>query len=152
MLINNSTDRLGKNIEAAPQHYIDRWQPVAIFRERLVLEKANLESELGRRPDALYAARAAADDQSSITHDQFISLHRNDLAYTKLKEVEAALDRLRFGDYGICEGCEDGISDRRLNAIPWARYCLTCQENESAGTNSQQPDLIGRDLNAPGRD
>jgi DnaK suppressor protein len=152
MLINNSIDRLGKNNKAVPQHYIDRSQPVVIFRERLVSEKANLESELGRRPDALYAAHVAVEDQSSITHDQFISLHRNNLAYTKLKEVEAALDRLRFGDYGTCEGCEDGISDRRLNAIPWARYCLTCQENESAGANNQKPDLIGRHLNAPGRD
>jgi hypothetical protein len=62
--------------------------------ERLVSEKANLESELGRRPEALYAARVAAEDQPSIIHDQFISLHRNNLAYTKLKEVEAALDRL----------------------------------------------------------
>jgi hypothetical protein len=62
--------------------------------ERLLSEKANLESELGRRPEALYAARVAAEDQPSIIHDQFISLHRNNLAYTKLKEVEAALDRL----------------------------------------------------------
>ncbi len=95
--------------------------------ERLLSEKAILESELGRKPEALYAAQVAAEDQPSIIHDQFVSLRRNNLAYAKLKEVEAALGRLRSGAYGTCEGCEDRIPDRRLKAVPWTRYCLTCQ-------------------------
>ena len=123
------------------QQHIDRSQQAVTGSitslERLLSEKANLESELGRNLEPLYAAQVAVDDQPSIIHDQFISLHRNNLAYTKLKEVEAALGRLRSGDYGTCEGCEDRISDRRLNAVPWARYCLACQENETAGHDKQ---------------
>ncbi|MGH9694231.1 MAG: TraR/DksA family transcriptional regulator [Bryobacteraceae bacterium] len=51
------------------------------------------------------------------------------------------MDRVRSGDYGACEGCETRISDRRLNAIPWARYCLTCQENVAADRDKQKEDV-----------
>jgi len=109
--------------------------------KRLLSEKVNLESELGRRLEVLHTALVAAEDQPSIVHDQFISLHRNNLAYTRLREVEAAIGRVRSGDYGACEGCETRISDRRLNAIPWARYCLTCQENVGADRGKQNSDV-----------
>ena len=128
-----------------PQQHVDRSQPAttgsAAHMERLLSEKVNLESELGRRLEVLHTALVAAEDQPSIVHDQFISLHRNNLAYTRLREVEAAMDRVRSGDYGACEGCETRISDRRLNAIPWARYCLTCQENVGADRDKQKEDV-----------
>jgi DnaK suppressor protein len=127
-----------------PQQYIHRSQPAltgSAYLERLLAEKVSLESELGRRLEVLYAAGVAAEDQPSIIHDQFISLHRNNLAYTKLREVEAAMNRVRSGGYGTCEGCETRISERRLNAVPWARYCLTCQENVSTGRDRQNSDL-----------
>jgi DnaK suppressor protein len=127
-----------------PQQYIHRSQPAATgsaHLERLLAEKVSLESELGRRLEVLHAAGVAAEDQPSIIHDQFISLHRNNLAYTKLREVEAAMNRVRYGGYGTCEGCETRISERRLNAVPWARYCLTCQENVSAGRDRQNSDV-----------
>ena len=42
--------------------------------------------------------------------------------------VEEALDRLQSGDFGVCLSCEEAIAPKRLSAIPWARYCVTCQE------------------------
>ena len=127
-----------------PQQYIHRSQQAvtgSAYLERLLAEKVSLESELGRRLEVLHAPGVAAEDQPSIIHDQFISLHRNNLAYTKLREVEAAMNRVRYGGYGICEGCETRIPERRLNAVPWARYCLTCQENVSAGRDRQNLDV-----------
>jgi DnaK suppressor protein len=32
------------------------------------------------------------------------------------------------GTYGICHGCEEPISAKRLDAVPWAKYCVSCQE------------------------
>jgi DnaK suppressor protein len=48
-----------------------------------------------------------------------------------LKEIERALKRVAGGSYGYCEGCGHEISPVRLKAIPWARYCLVCQELRS---------------------
>ena len=45
-----------------------------------------------------------------------------------LGEVEAALQRMRDGEFGICVDCEEPISAKRLAAVPWAAYCLSCQE------------------------
>ena len=48
-----------------------------------------------------------------------------------LKEIDSALDRVEGGTYGECEGCGEAINPERLKAIPWARYCVPCQELRS---------------------
>jgi len=45
-----------------------------------------------------------------------------------LMEIGAALKRIDNGDFGICLECEEPISPKRLAALPWAGYCLHCQE------------------------
>ncbi len=44
-----------------------------------------------------------------------------------LDEIEAALRRIEKNNYGNCELCHKKISAVRLNAMPWARYCISCQ-------------------------
>ena len=46
----------------------------------------------------------------------------------QLALVDQALTRLDDDEYGICQNCENPINPKRLEAIPWARYCLDCQE------------------------
>lgn len=43
-----------------------------------------------------------------------------------LSEIDEALNRIEAGTYGICEGNGEPIPKARLNAIPWARYCVAC--------------------------
>ncbi len=45
-----------------------------------------------------------------------------------LLEIEGALERIESGDYGVCFNCSEKIARRRLQAVPWARYCIDCQE------------------------
>ena len=45
----------------------------------------------------------------------------------RLRDVTDALKRIDTGAYGICEGCEEAILKKRLEAFPSARYCITCQ-------------------------
>lgn len=42
------------------------------------------------------------------------------------REIDAALDRIEAGSYGTCEECEQEINPERLEAIPYARYCIQC--------------------------
>lgn len=42
--------------------------------------------------------------------------------------VEGALSRISSGTFGTCLNCEQEITLNRLNAVPWSRYCITCQE------------------------
>ena len=45
-----------------------------------------------------------------------------------LKDVQAALGRLEEGTFGVCLRCEEEIPEKRLKALPWAAYCVACQE------------------------
>ena len=45
-------------------------------------------------------------------------------------EIDEALERIGEGTFGNCEICEKPISEKRLQALPYARNCTTCQEKE----------------------
>ncbi len=71
-------------------------------------------------------------DLSQQHHEEWIFLNRNTIDMKLLREISDALDRLEHGQYGICLECEEPISAKRLDAVPWARYCVTCQEEIAA--------------------
>src|ERR1041385_8128975 len=101
----------------------------AAYRAKLLEKRRNVLSGLGVKFDTMARmGRVAEDDQAQISHDEFISLRINGLDYAQLRMVEEALDRLKSGDYGVCMSCEEEIPAKRLQAIPWARYCVTCEE------------------------
>jgi DnaK suppressor protein len=50
-----------------------------------------------------------------------------------LREIRSALRRIDAGTLGMCLHCEEEISRRRLEAVPWARLCLQCQEAADRG-------------------
>ena len=98
-------------------------------RAQLLEKRASVLSGLGTRFDTMARlGRVAEDDQAQISHDEFVSLRMNGLDYGQLRLVEEALDRLDAGDYGTCLACEEPIAEKRLRALPWARYCVTCQD------------------------
>ena len=49
-----------------------------------------------------------------------------------LGEIELALERLKTGEYGICESCGESIPGARLQALTWARFCIHCTERANA--------------------
>ncbi len=67
-------------------------------------------------------------DYCQKSHDEWLFLKQNRLECELLRELEAALRRLAKGEYGICQGCREPISAIRLEALPWARFCVGCQE------------------------
>src|SRR5215471_1690351 len=71
-------------------------------------------------------------DLSQQHHEEWIFLNRNTIDMKLLREVSDALHRVDIGTYGVCAECEEPISAKRLDALPWARYCVTCQEQIAA--------------------
>jgi DnaK suppressor protein len=67
-------------------------------------------------------------DLSQQHHEEWIFLNRNSIDMKLLREISDALLRIDHGTYGTCLECEEPISTKRLDAVPWARYCVTCQE------------------------
>lgn len=101
------------------------------FRTLLLKKRDELLGSL--RPEGLSANIRTADEVEFAVKsaEQDLYARTADLRSQTLKEIENALKRVSHGSYGICEGCEEEISPARLKAIPWARYCVTCQELRS---------------------
>lgn len=62
-----------------------------------------------------------------------------------LAEIDAALERIDTGQYGTCEGDDAPIPKARLNAIPWARYCVACASLSEKGMLAREEDLTELD-------
>lgn len=67
-------------------------------------------------------------DLSQQHHEEWIFLNRNTIDMKLLREINDALHRIEQGTYGTCLECEEPISVKRLDAVPWARFCVACQE------------------------
>ena len=99
------------------------------YRQMLLARREQVVAGLGVKFDThAKMGRVAEDDQAQLSHDEFVSLRLNSLDYGQLRLVEEALDRVQSGDFGVCLSCEQPIPAKRLNALPWARYCVPCQE------------------------
>jgi len=72
-------------------------------------------------------------DVGSDTFEMENTLGLMDSERKLLQEINDALDRIEDGTYGICEGDAEPIPKARLQAIPWARYCVTCANLSEKG-------------------
>ncbi len=110
------------------------------FRRVLNLRQTELGASNGSR-DAL--AIGSSSDELDRTQDAsdrdyaMSSLERNS---DRLREVRFALRRIEAGTFGICSGCEEEINPKRLVAIPWAPFCIVCQE--AADREQTEPALV----------
>lgn len=66
-------------------------------------------------------------DSASQNAEKEILFELTDNEKIILDAVESALRRIEKGTYGTCESCKTKIAEARIKAIPWVRYCITCQ-------------------------
>jgi DnaK suppressor protein len=83
--------------------------------------------------DALATSVQSPDtlEFATKTAEQDVTVAAANLRRRMLKEVENALRRVSRGTYGICEMCSEEIPANRLKAVPWARFCLACEEQRT---------------------
>jgi DnaK suppressor protein len=72
-------------------------------------------------------------DRANNSYNREFMFALSDAERQMLLEIEDALERLDEGGYGICLNCSDDIPKIRLRAVPWARYCIDCQEQVEQG-------------------
>ena len=103
------------------------------YRTLLLKKRSELIASTRSQPEALAMSVQSPDEVEVAvrTLEQDVTAVTANLRSQTLKEVNNALARCAGGNYGVCEGCGEEISAGRLKAIPWARYCVTCQELRS---------------------
>jgi DnaK suppressor protein len=97
---------------------------------RHVLEKRRAELEDGNRSRGALVIENSPDELDRIQHGQErdLAIDILDRNSKRLREVRAALGRIEAGNFGICLDCEEAISMKRLQAVPWTTSCIVCQE------------------------
>jgi DnaK suppressor protein len=101
------------------------------FKKRLLEKQQQLTDEVGK--SALYGKDQEDDsikdlgDQANTayTREFFFELGNGDRRL--LRDVVSALQRIDEGSFGTCERCGETISEKRLEALPFARHCIDCQ-------------------------
>src|SRR5438876_5279788 len=89
----------------------------------------------GRAAD-LDTAQDIADRAASSYNKEFL-FHQSNNDRQLLQMVEGALDRIREGNFGECISCGKEINPKRLEAVPWTRHCIECQEKLEQGLLEQ---------------
>jgi DnaK suppressor protein len=108
------------------------------FRETLKTRRVELID--GRRNRDVLAIETSPDELDRIQHAQErdLAMGTLDRESARLREIRTALERIDNGSFGICLNCEEDVGAKRLAAVPWAAFCIVCQEAaDRMGTDSQ---------------
>jgi DnaK suppressor protein len=110
------------------------------YREILETKQAELAQVLRNRDAITIEKSPDALDEVQNAAERELAIRNLDRESNLLRNVRAALHRMNEGMFGVCMHCEEDISPKRLNAVPWAPYCIACQEtadrNQEEGTES----------------
>jgi DnaK suppressor protein len=99
-------------------------------REELLRVIARTEQE-GREADEDPTVDLADKAANSYTKEFLFGQTHNDRALLQL--VDDALRRIKEESFGQCISCEQELQQKRLEAVPWTRYCINCQEKQERG-------------------
>ena len=121
---------------------------MAMDKKRLEQFKKRLEdrqSELRRMVSSRQQdGRNQGEDVAQDIADKAASSYNKEFLFTQstnerqmLGMVDSALARIREGTFGECISCGNEINPKRLDAVPWTRYCIDCQEKLEKGQLEQ---------------
>ena len=99
-------------------------------RDELVKTITRTEEE-GRQADDDPTVDLADKAANSYTKEFLFGMTNTDR--TILNMIDAALKRINTDEYGVCANCQEEMQQKRLEAVPWAKHCITCQEKMEQG-------------------
>ena len=108
------------------------------YRKRLLERREQLQDIVskaeqdGREADEEIANDIADKATNSYTKE-FLFKKSNDDRFI-LHLIQEALERMDAGGYGVCVACGGEMQQKRIDAVPWARHCIDCQQKQEQGT------------------
>ena len=98
------------------------------FRAVLTARVAELE-RFTRNRDGIRVERSADQlDEIQAASQRTLAVCNLDREFNQLRQARAALRRIQEGNFGVCQGCDEDIHPKRLAAVPWATFCIRCEE------------------------
>jgi DnaK suppressor protein len=97
-------------------------------RRVLEAKRSELLNGISDRDEIRIENAAEEFDRLQQQLNREVAISNLDRESRLLKDVQAALGRLEEGTFGVCLRCEEEVAEKRLKALPWAAYCVACQE------------------------
>ena len=114
------------------------------FRAILTAKVAELE-RFNRHREGITIERCADQlEEIQAASQRALAVSSLDREYNELRNVRAAMRRIEEGSFGTCQECDEDIHPKRLAAVPWATFCIRCQE--AADGNLEEMRAPSRDL------
>ena len=113
------------------------------YRTFLMAKREEIVGKSSRREDLWIVQSNEQIETVQLAGQREFAARTLERQAKSLLQIGAALDRIGNGEFGICLDCEEPISPKRLAAVPWAAYCLRCQEMHDAqeATDTVHPKL-----------
>ena len=116
------------------------------FRAILTATVAELE-RLTRHREGITVERSADQlDEIQAASERALAVCNLDREFNQLRNARAALHRIEEGSFGTCQQCDDDIHPKRLAAVPWATFCIWCQEAIDNNLDLEEIQAPSRDL------
>lgn len=117
----------------------------ALLEQRQQALEGELQAQLGDQGRVEHAREQLlqdGDDERARDADREVDLARSDQAMEALRQVNAALLRLKAGEYGQCLDCGEPIAFERLQSSPEVMRCLACQSALEKAAGGAAPRYI----------
>jgi len=98
------------------------------FRNTLETKRSELSGSLRNRDEIVIEKAPDALDEVQLAGERELAIRNLDRDSNMLRQIRRALARINDGSYGVCLHCDEDISPKRVAAVPWAAYCIKCQE------------------------
>lgn len=116
------------------------------YKKVLLEKQAELECFVRNRDGIAIEKAADAIDEVQHATERELAIRNLDRETILLRNVRSALRRIDEGIFGVCLHCDEEISAKRINAVPWAPYCIQCQEEadrqKADGEESFEEDML----------
>src|ERR1700704_956369 len=98
------------------------------YKALLEARQAELAGGLRNREGIAIEKTADALDEVQLAGERELAIRNLDRDSIALRNVKGALARVADGSYGVCLHFDEDIKPKRLDAVPWTKYCIKCQE------------------------
>ena len=98
------------------------------FASLLQAKHEELSGSLRKRDEIVIEKASDTIDEVQLMSERELAIRNLDRGPNALRLIRRALYRVAHGTYGVCLHCEEDISPKRMAAVPWAAFCITCQE------------------------
>ena len=98
------------------------------YKALLIAKREEILGSSRHREDIWIVESSDMIETVQLANDREFAISILERESKNLMQVEAALERIDHGEFGICLECDEPISPKRLAVVPWAAYCLQCQE------------------------